>query len=53
MADMHGVFQIEVRGERGHISGVGIHLVARRRLGGAAVTAAIMGDDPITLRQKK
>src|SRR5262245_40616106 len=45
MANMHGVLEIEMRGHRGEVVGVVIHVVAIGNLAGAAVAAAIMGDD--------
>ena len=53
VADMHRVFQIEMRGQRGQIVSVVIHVVAVGHLGGAAVPAAIVGDDSIALAEEK
>ena len=46
---MHGIFQIEMRRQRREIGGVMIHVMTVGGLAGAAVTAAVMGDDAKTL----
>ena len=49
VADMDGILEIERRGEFGDIGGIGVHLVAVRGLGRAAMAAAVMSDDAIAL----
>jgi hypothetical protein len=44
--DVDGVMEVEVCGERGEVIGVVIHVVAVAGLGGAAVAAPVVGDDP-------
>jgi len=39
--------------EFGDIGGIGIHVVANERLGGTAVAAPVVGDDPVSLRQEE
>ena len=53
MADVDGVVQIEVLDERGEVVGVVVHVVAVGGLGGAAVTAPVMGDDAVALLQEE
>ena len=53
MADMDGVLQIEMRGQRRQVIGVMIHVVAVADLGGAAVAAPVMGDDAIAVLQEE
>ena len=50
MADVNGILQIEVRGERRKVGGIVIHVMAVPRLGGSPVAAAIMGYDAIAVR---
>jgi hypothetical protein len=45
MTDMHGMFQIEMLGQRRQIVGIMIHIVAAAGLSRAAVTAPVMGND--------
>lgn len=53
MADMDSVFEIKRRNQLGHVGGIGIHLIAAAGLVGSPVTAPVVGDDAITLRQEK
>ena len=53
MADMDGVFQIEMRGKSGEVVGVMVHIVAVGRLRGAAMATAVMSDDAIALLQEE
>src|SRR6185369_7710605 len=46
MADMNGVLQVEMRRHGREVVGVMVHVVAVGHLAGAAMAAAIMGDDP-------
>ena len=49
MADVNGVLQVEMRGHGREIVGIMIHVVAVADLAGAAVAAAVMGDDAKTV----
>ncbi len=51
--DMDRVLEIERCDEFGDIGGIGIHVVANERLGGTAVAAPVVGDDPVSLRQEE
>ena len=53
MADVNGVFQVEVAGHRGEVVGVMIHVVTVSHLSGPAMTAAIMSDDAIAFLQEE
>ena len=53
MADMDGVFQVEMRRQSGQVVGVMVHIVAVGGLGGAAMAAAVMGDDAIAMMQEE
>ena len=53
MADVDGVFQIEMRGKSSQVVGVMVHIVAVGGLGGAAVAAAVMGDDAIAMLEEE
>jgi hypothetical protein len=53
VADMDGALQVQRGGQFGHIGGVGVHFIAVRRLGRAAVPAPVMGDDPVALGQEE
>src|SRR5665213_2175896 len=53
VADVDGVFQIEMRGESGQVGSVVIHIVAVGGLRGAAVAAAVVGDHAIALIQEE
>ena len=53
MADVNGVLQVEMRRHRGEVIGIVIHVVTVSDLGGAAVAAAVMGDDAIALIEEK
>jgi hypothetical protein len=44
MADMDGIFQVEMRRKSRQVVGVMIHIMAVGSLGRAAVSTAIMGD---------
>ena len=49
MADMDCVLQVEMRGDGREVVGVMVHVMAVADLAGAAVAAAVMGDDPKTV----
>ena len=49
MADVNGVFQVEMRGQRSQVVGIMIHVMAIADLTRSAVAAAVMGDDAIAV----
>src|SRR5579864_9287645 len=49
MAHMNGLFEVEMRGERGQVISVVIHVVAAISLRGAPVSAAVVGNDAIAI----
>src|SRR6266566_6606813 len=49
MTNVHGVFQIKMRGQSRKVVGIVIHVVAIARLGGPAVASSVMGDDAIAV----
>src|ERR1700688_1574096 len=53
VAHVNCVFQVKLFGECGEIVSVGVHLVAIPSLGGAAVAAAVMRDDSMTVLAEK
>ena len=53
VADVHGVMDIEVRGHRGQVVGVVIHVVTVAGLRGPAVPAPVVGDDAIAVLQEE
>ncbi|MNY42434.1 hypothetical protein D3C86_1773230 [compost metagenome] len=53
VTDVHGIPDIQVRHQFSDVGGVGVHVVADSGLGGAAMTAAIMGDDAKTLAEEE
>src|SRR5260370_13007331 len=53
MADMDGVFQVEMRRKSGQVVGVMVHIVAISGLSGATMATAVMGDHAIALMQEK
>ena len=53
MADVNGVLQVEMRGQRRQVVGIVIHVVAVARLGGPAVAAAVVGDDAIAVLEEE
>jgi hypothetical protein len=53
MADMDGVFQVEMLRKCGEIVGVMIHVVAIAGLRGTTMAAKIVGDHAIALAQKE
>ena len=53
MADVDGLLEVEMFGERGQIVGVMIHVVAVIGLGGTAVPAPVVGDDAIALLEEE
>src|SRR6202043_4123082 len=53
MANMDGIFQIEMRCKSRQVIGIMVHIVAVGGLSGAAVPTAIMGDHPIAVMQEK
>jgi len=52
MADMDRVLQAELRGDRGDIGGVGVHVVAGRAGARATVATPVMRDDAEALRRE-
>ena len=48
--DMNRVVQVKVRGYRGHVIGVVVHIVAVGDLRGAPMAATVMGDDTVTVQ---
>src|SRR5260370_19326675 len=48
VADMHGVLESWMRGQRREIVSIVIHVVAAAGLARATMTAPVMGNDPIT-----
>ena len=50
---MNGVVKIEMAGHGGQVVGVVIHVVAVAGLAGAAVAAAVMGDDAIAVLEEE
>ncbi len=50
---MDGVLEVEMRGERGKVVGVVIHVVAVGDLRRATVAAAVMGDDAVAVRDEE
>src|SRR5262245_49406663 len=53
MADVNGVLEVEMGGQRREIVGAMIHVVAVGDLRRAAMAAAIMGDDAIAVSDEK
>src|SRR5262245_16446675 len=53
MADVNGVLEVEMRGHRGEIVRIVIHVVAVGDLRGAAVTAAVMRNNAIALVEEE
>ncbi len=53
MADVNGVFQIEMRRQSREIVGIVIHIMTAARLGRSAVAAAVMGYDAIALTEEE
>src|ERR1700687_1607784 len=53
MADMDGVFQVEMRRKSGQVVGVMVHIVALGGLSGAAMATAVMGDHAIAMLQEE
>ena len=51
--DVDGVVQIEVLDQRGEVVGVVVQVVPAGGLGGAAVAAPVVGDDPVALGQEE
>ena len=51
--DVDRVVQVEVRGQGGQVVGVVVHVVAVAGLGGAAVAAAVVRDDAVTVLQEE
>src|ERR1700723_3849189 len=49
---MNRVVQVKVRGYGGQVIGVVVHVVAVGDLRRASVTAAVVGDDPVTVQQE-
>src|SRR6266404_1989191 len=53
VTDMHGILQVEMRGEHRKIVSIMIHVVTVARLRGPAVAAAVMGYDAISMTQEE
>ena len=53
VADVDGVLEIEMRGQRGQVVGVVVHVVTVAGLGGASVAAPVMGDDAVAVLQEE
>ena len=53
MADVDGVFQVEMRRKSGQVVGVMVHIVALGGLSGAAMAPAVMGDHAIAMMQEE
>ena len=53
MTDVDRIPQVQRRGEFRDVCRVGVHLVARRCLGRAAMPAPVMGDHPVAALEKK
>src|SRR5437870_7091966 len=53
MADMDGVFQVEMRRKSRQVVGVMVHIVALGGLGGATVATAVMGDHAVAMMQEE
>ena len=53
MADVNRVLEVQSFHDFGDIGGVRVHVVAGRRLGGAAMPAAIMRNYPVAVLKKK
>src|SRR5207253_10737480 len=53
MADMDGVFQVEMRRKSGQVVGVMVHIVALGGLSGATMATAVVGDHAIAPMQEE
>ena len=53
MADMDGIFQVEMRRKSRQVVGVMIHIMAVGSLGRAAVPTAIVGDNTVAAMQEE
>src|SRR5438552_227861 len=53
MADMHRFLEVEMFGQRRQVVGIMIHVMAVARLGGAAMTATVVGDDAIAFANEE
>src|ERR1700759_210242 len=53
MADMNGVLDVEMRGHRREVVGIMIHVMTVAGLAGAAMTAAVMGNDAKTVIEEE
>src|SRR5229473_844678 len=53
MADMDGVFQVEMRRKSRQVVGVMVHIVALGGLGGATMATAVMGDHAVAMMQEE
>jgi hypothetical protein len=53
VAHMHGILEIQVRGQRGQIVGIVVHIVSIGRLGRAAMAAPVVGYHPKPMLQKE
>src|SRR5260370_22843153 len=53
MADMDGVFQVEMRRKSGQVVGVMVHIVALGGLSGATMATAVVGDHAVAPMQEE
>src|ERR1700678_4716135 len=53
VADVRGVVEIDVRGQRGEVVGVVVHVVTGRGLGGSSVATSVVGDDAIAVLEEE
>src|ERR1700730_5680646 len=53
MADVNGVLQVEMRGQRRQVIGVVIHVVTVAHLSGAAMASAVMRYDAIAVLEEE
>src|SRR5438309_4432358 len=53
MTNVHGLLQVEMRGQSRKVVGVMIHVMAVARLGGPAVASSVMGDDAIAVFEEE
>src|SRR3989454_12541696 len=53
VADMHRTLEVEMRGQRGEVVGVMIHVMATADLGGASMATPVVGDDAIAMREEE
>jgi hypothetical protein len=53
VADVNGVVEIEMCGQRGQVIGVMVHVVTIAGLRGAAVPTPVVGNDPVAMVQEE